>query len=606
MPESAPLGVRLMPADHGHFPAGTRKAVVMRRPPHDYDGLSRLLSLGEFCAIHLMCWSNALWPQNLPTYSELFWEGPLESAPVERDEVMAGIALPPAIWQLHTGLYPESTHGFKERCEESKKLASFDTRSSGKLLNCIADTRSSRKLTKRKERWGEKYHSVLPRRPAQGAPRARERCYIHDLRRPRGHGRLEPVATLVRQGFRISPGPDCAPQWAARLSAVPGMGQRPKGVRRSVVQPNGTITPGPRQELLAAVTRLFPPGDAEPPNKAAADEIDRLLGLDGSDPPVRWHYAVDGPRHRLALDTRTRRAFATHIAPPSNLSAAALREQIPEAPLPAGIEVLVLISPLPLFGLPLFDELAGPLAYKGYDAFKFRTIAGMPGTNPDAAEGWANVPEVLEETLQRLAPYRRIVVLSGDVHYAHSAEVSYWVAGDERPSRFAQFTSSGFKNKWPDAMLVLNRGFAFAQDMLQVYSPLTRLGWKKNEPAPLNFPSGSTVVGGARALLMKSPVLLPTHGWPRGTAVARQPDWAWRLTVCRDPRTELPVPRSPRCSIRSTLPRMLRFRSKVTGAPPGRRRAASRKGNPYACSAVCKQRRLHHLRARHRRVDRAA
>ena len=91
----------------------------------------------------------------------------------------------------------------------------------------------------------------------------------------------------------------------------------------------------------------------------------------------------------------------------------------------------MLISPLPLFGLPLFDELAGPLAYKGYDAFKFRTIAGMPGTNPDAAEGWANVPEVLEETLQRLAPYRRIVVLSGDVHYAHSAEVSYWVAGDE-------------------------------------------------------------------------------------------------------------------------------------------------------------------------------
>ena len=81
----------------------------------------------------------------------------------------------------------------------------------------------------------------------------------------------------------------------------------------------------------------------------------------------------------------------------------------------------------------------------------------MPGTNPDAAEAWANDPVALEALLKRLAPYRRIVVLSGDVHYANSGDASYWRKDDAQPARFAQFTSSGVKNVWPHPVLTLSR-----------------------------------------------------------------------------------------------------------------------------------------------------
>ena len=121
---------------------------------------------------------------------------------------------------------------------------------------------------------------------------------------------------------------------------------------------------------------------------------------------------------------------------------------------------------------------------------------------------------------------------------------------------------------------MLNRGFAFAQDMLQVYSPLTRLGWKKNEPAPLNFPSGSNSRRGSACAPHEEPCAPPDprlatgNGGPALTGLGLE---AHRVVGIRAPN--FPVPRSPRCSIRSTLPRMLRFRSKVTGVPPGATRS---------------------------------
>ena len=80
---------------------------------------------------------------------------------------------------------------------------------------------------------------------------------------------------------------------------------------------------------------------------------------------MRLDYRVDGPKHRvLVLDVRTRRAFRDRVAPPSNVSATALTQQIPAGPLPAGLEVLFVVAPLPVFGLPLIDEIGGALAYR--------------------------------------------------------------------------------------------------------------------------------------------------------------------------------------------------------------------------------------------------
>jgi hypothetical protein len=555
-PPGQTAGVRQMPADSTHFPAGVRKAVVT----HDArfttsDGDSHLLSLGEFCAMHLLCWSNVLWGEDLPSFDELFWRGPLP--PVPFDEVLAGLELPPPIWQLHTGLYEKSTLGLKSRCEETRDLQTFTALNVSRVLQCAIDPTKSEKA--------KDLRDAYERHVKKGTG---ELSAFRDAL-PKVRRALANVATyMIFDDHEVTDDWNLSQIWRDRVFTSPlgrtilrngllgyflcqGWGNDPLAFEADIDRPGAAPEPSPRKQLLFAVPRVFPPGGGPAPDPATAAAIDGLLGLDGSDPPVQWHYAIDGPRHRaLVLDNRTRRAFASRVSPPTNLSPSALREQIPdlaESPLPSGIEVLFVIAPLPIFGVPLFDELGGPIAYRAYDVRHHSAIGGLPGTNPDAAEAWSSVPTALEELLARLAPYRRVVVLSGDVHYAHSAEVSYWSRGEDRPARFAQFTSSALKNVWPDPVVILNRGFAFSEDLFSLFSPLVRLGWFGHEPTPIALPGDRRALPGVGDALVRSPLLLRGTGWPAGTTVTRDPDWAWALTLSRDtrPRSALPGAAKP-------------------------------------------------------------
>ena len=96
------------------FPAGLRKAIVRDDARlTTVDGESHLLSFGEYLAMHLLSYSNVLWPAALPTYGELFWTETL--ADLEGDEILAGLALPPDIWRIHTGLGFATRHGVASR-----------------------------------------------------------------------------------------------------------------------------------------------------------------------------------------------------------------------------------------------------------------------------------------------------------------------------------------------------------------------------------------------------------------------------------------------------------------------------------------------------------
>ena len=537
----------LTPADSTHFPAACRKAVIREDAGMSTDdGESHLMSLGEFCAMHLLVWNNALWGKELPTFEELFWRGPLP--PSQFDEVIAGLELPPPIWELHTGLYARSRFGLKERCEETKELQTFTALNVSRALKCIAESESFKKS----------FDEQTEKKPPAELKTFRDQL-------PKVRRVLANVSTyMMFDDHEVTDDWNLSQIWRDRVFTSPlgrtilrngllgyylcqGWGNDPVAFEEDLPQPSGPPEPSPRKQLFLALQRLFPKGDELPPDRAAADEIDLLLGLDGADPPVKWHYSIDGPRHRaIVLDNRTRRAYVSRVSPPTNLSPNAIRDQIPDIavkPLPAGIEVLFVIAPLPLLGVPVFDELLGPLSYRAFDVRHFRAIAGLPGTNPDAAEGWSNVPPVFEEVLARLAPYRRIVVLSGDVHYAHGCEASYWVRGDQRPpARFAQFTSSGFKNVWPADVIVLNRSVAFGEDSIELFSPLVRLGWLQSDPSPIRLPADTRIQPGIRDALVRSPVLLPAIVWPKDTVLERDPDWAWRLALSVDKRARGTLP----------------------------------------------------------------
>ena len=80
--------------------------------------------------------------------------------------------------------------------------------------------------------------------------------------------------------------------------------------------------------------------------RGAQTRSQKLFGLNQPDPEepapqLKWHFSIDGPRHRvLVLDTRTRRVYRSRYLPPGLLSAeGARRSSSPtrrEQPLPAG------------------------------------------------------------------------------------------------------------------------------------------------------------------------------------------------------------------------------------------------------------------------------
>jgi hypothetical protein len=316
---------------------------------------------------------------------------------------------------------------------------------------------------------------------------------------------------------------------------------------------------GPATELLSLVSQVFPQGLVTPPTAEPqpAERISVLFGLDGSaQPPIRWNYTVKCARHLLiALDNRTRRSFVSRLGPPGNIAIPAIAEQIPAGPLDAGIEVAIVIAPLPVVGPPVFDELVAPLSYRVYDMISFfqegdANLKNMPGTNPDAIEAWAFDPKTFETLLKRLEPLRRIVLLSGDVHNGSAQFLSYWKKGDTQPTRFAQFTSSGVRNVMPGFLRMVDRSFAVVQRIVRAKLGTTRLGWNEKSPPPLNLPPNNEgVMPVLRSKLESSPILIPGTGWPEAATVARPPDWSWRAHVVFDQRPDAERPEIARPAV---------------------------------------------------------
>ncbi len=323
----------------------------------------------------------------------------------------------------------------------------------------------------------------------------------------------------------------------------------------------------PHAHLLSQISRLFTEENIDVPE--VEDHIDFLFGLDfqhrvkgpaggrqqlpdNRSPLIKWHYSYEGAKHKvLVIDNRTRRSFVKFHGAPGNLSVNGMKDLIPEKPSPADDEVLFVVAPLPVLGPSLLDEVIAPLAYKTLDLMEYfeggeQVKSGMLGTDPDAIEAWTFDPESQEELLKRLAPYKKVIFLSGDVHYASSQRLLYWTKDNEKAvACFAQLTSSGLRNIMPIYIQNVSQHFLNAQKMLRNNINAERLGWHnhKIKPEPLKLPEKSKVTF-LNGKLKKSPVIIPVNGWPAGTVKGRDPDWSWRIENVVDDRKESERPSS--------------------------------------------------------------
>jgi hypothetical protein len=320
-------------------------------------------------------------------------------------------------------------------------------------------------------------------------------------------------------------------------------------------------TDGPGKKLLDALAASVAGGT---PNT----DVDILLGFDKttSAQPKRvvFNYALETPSYReVVLDTRTHRAINNTTLDAPNLIDN-LDEQLPAKPTNATQEVLLVVSPVPVFSPVVIEQLGQPIAQIAIDNVHAKTIGEVPGFEPGDAddpkrsagcgargergaekydrEGWSANEPAFEAVVARLATYRSVVILSGDVHYASTTTIDYWTKAPlVDPARLVQCISSPAKNVFKDQVDQLLRKVGNLQQAEEV--PMERLAWKNGiDPAAL-IPAGARISLARRSRLRQRPALVPSARWPTGSklpaAADKLPDWRWRIQTVTDAVTTI-------------------------------------------------------------------
>jgi hypothetical protein len=311
------------------------------------------------------------------------------------------------------------------------------------------------------------------------------------------------------------------------------------------------FTQGNNKELLDNASLV---ATAPEPGLAPAEvnnKLKTLMGASGesADKQAKWHFTVTGPRHIVAVtDTRTHRKFAGNTVQPPSLLGDNPGSQIP-ASLPQGMELLIVVSPVPVLSPTLFETIAQPIIMGVRDAVNWQRKKAIQdpchpggpvwGHEDYDAEGWGANEEALEKLLLHLANHGKAVILSGDVHYSNSLELDLWKKGAAKPSRIVQLTCSSARNDMKPVLQALARDNASLQEFQRGLAA-ERLGWHSGD-LTLTFPNGKDgkppkVAIGRLARAKRSPALLPTRGWPAGTKANKEIDWRWRMRMARDQR----------------------------------------------------------------------
>ena len=277
-----------LPADREHFPEGQRKDLTLRSAQFtSTDGSSHLISIGEFAAMYLSVWSNAVWPREIPLARlqpdpgnpftlPLTWTSKVSSTmTIKLPELAAAAKVP-----LHLYRLPET--------DKEKQAKTPD------------DIKKEQRKAQRSLRLNLGVH----------------RDFLAGLARVRRV--LANVPTyMILDDHDVTDDFFLNPVWRERVLTT-NLGQtilRNAMLTYALFQDWGNdpvrYDSGHRAELLTLATSLFPPGQSGP-EQSACDRLDELFGhdlrnelnqagqYDGVNPPITWSGAITNSTSRPA------------------------------------------------------------------------------------------------------------------------------------------------------------------------------------------------------------------------------------------------------------------------------------------------------------------
>lgn len=267
-----------------------------------------------------------------------------------------------------------------------------------------------------------------------------------------------------------------------------------------------------------------------------SDKLETMLGMSGNATEVNWHYQVKlGAVQALVLDTRTQRAYDSLNSVPELISEDSLSTQTPGA-LADNPDFVFVVSPCPVLGFPNFEELIQPsatavISLKEHDDNNPGIIGGNLGFD---FEAWGFNTEGFERLLSKLNDYKKVILLSGDVHYGATLVMDYWKENATTPtSRIVQLTSSSLKNEWMSNVSILKSAL-IQRIFTNVGESISKLGWKEKTVTK----NGNVTARNRHRLYsaMGGIGTIPIEGWTPGATLNPDPGWRWRLKVLKDER----------------------------------------------------------------------
>ena len=513
-------GATEFPLTTENFPADSRQKLCGESAKFTSVAMaSQLIGLGEFYAAYLMAWSEACW-------DTLIEELPPVTDSAVRDKLTD--------W---------------DGCITQLEAAVGDA----------ADDKAKAEKALKKARKGRRNAVALFRKQ-------RQRLEGYRLNVPVVRRILANVPTyMIFDDHEITDDWNLTQEWRNRVlttnlgSTILRNGLVAYAVCQGWGNDPAAFAKGDNKKLLDDAVKLYAFENVDVNARTAIDEV---IG-NGATRTVKvtWNYSIDFEAHRVVvLDTRNHRQLFGH-RPPGLLTSDALQKQLAAGPLPPHLQLLLVVSPAPVLGPAVSDHIIQPLGARVVDSINALTFDGekapcdgrpidrFGGQAKVDLEPWFADDDAVEGLLQRLSTYGTapIVVLSGDVHYGLTAVLDYWkhkpADGTFGQTRIVQFTSSAARNVWPPELVHLlrftRRFVPGQQSLLQLKAPVERLAWTDDDPTPVD--GAGNAIRPLRARLRRNPVLVSPRGWPDGAAEQRPPDWAWRLVLVPDVRSDDPA-----------------------------------------------------------------